>query len=79
MCSLSPTAEGVDVSKFDAVIAAIGETRMPKVFWRYPGCANPATSQRQSEDLAECKAVAGKGKPVVTVYACWSRFGMPMI
>ncbi len=64
----SPTAEGVDVSKFDAVIAVIGETPYAEGFGDIPAAQTLRHSQRHPEDLAVLKAVAGKGKPVVTVF-----------
>ncbi|WP_230412062.1 glycoside hydrolase family 3 protein [Undibacterium hunanense] len=61
-------ASGVDVSRYDAVIAVIGETPYAEMF----GDIGPAGSLRHSsrfpEDLAVLQAVAGKGKPVVTVF-----------
>lgn len=64
----SPTAEGVDVSKFDAVIAVIGETPYAEGFGDIPTAQTIRHSQRHPEDFAVLKAVSGKGKPVVTVY-----------
>ena len=63
----SPTAEGVDVSKFDTVIAVIGETPYAEGFGDIPLAQSLSHSQRHPEDLAVLKAVSGKGKPVVTV------------
>jgi len=61
-------ASGVDVSRYDVVIAVIGETPYAEMF----GDIGPAGSLRHSsrfpEDLAVLQAVAGKGKPVVTVF-----------
>lgn len=63
----SVDAAGVDVSKFDAVVAVIGETP----YAEGAGDIGPAGTLRHSgrypEDLAVLQAVAGKGKPVVTV------------
>lgn len=63
----SATAEGVDVSAFDVVVAVIGETP----YAEFGGDIGPAGTLRHSgrhpEDLAVLQAVAGKGKPVVTV------------
>lgn len=64
----SADAKGVDVSRFDAVIAVIGETPYAEMY----GDIGPAGTLRHSgsypEDLAVLRAVAGKGKPVVTVF-----------
>lgn len=64
----SETAQGIDVSAFDRVIAVIGETP----YAEYAGDLVPSTplshSTRHPEDLAVLKAVSGKGKPVVTVF-----------
>ncbi|MFB9246376.1 glycoside hydrolase family 3 C-terminal domain-containing protein [Massilia antarctica] len=63
----SATAEGVDVAAFDTVVAVIGETP----YAEFGGDIGPSGTLRHSgrypEDLAVLKAVAGKGKPVVTV------------
>jgi len=64
----SADAKGVDVSRFDAVIAVIGETPYAEMY----GDIGPAGTLRHSgsypEDLAVLRAVAGKGKPVVTLF-----------
>ncbi|TFW20374.1 glycoside hydrolase family 3 protein [Massilia arenosa] len=61
-------AAGVDVSKYDAVIAVIGE----RPYAEGDGDIGPGATLRHSsrypEDLAVLQAVAGKGKPVVTVF-----------
>jgi beta-glucosidase len=63
----SADASGVDVGKFDAVIAVIGE----RPYAEGDGDIGPSGTLRHSsrhpEDLAVLKAVAGKGKPVITV------------
>jgi beta-glucosidase len=63
----SPDARGVDVTKYDAVIAVLGEAP----YAEGDGDIGPAGTLRHSsrypQDLAVLKAVAGKGKPVVTV------------
>jgi beta-glucosidase len=63
----SADAANVDVSKFDAVIAVIGETP----YAEGAGDIGPSGTMRHTgrypEDLAVLKAVAGKGKPVITV------------
>jgi beta-glucosidase len=65
--SFSEDAAGVDVSKFDVVVAVIGETP----YAEGAGDIGPASTLRHSgrypEDLAVLQAVAGKGRPVVTV------------
>ena len=65
--TFSENAEGVDVAAFDVVVAVIGETP----YAEFGGDIGPAGSLRHSgrhpEDLAVLKAVAGKGRPVVTV------------
>ena len=57
----------VDVALFDAVIAVIGETP----YAESAGDIKPESSLRHSaryaDDLAVLKAIAGRGKPVVTV------------
>ncbi len=64
----SATGADVDVSQFDAVIAVIGE--MP--YAEGKGDIKPGTSLAHSvrypEDLAALQTVAGKGKPVITVF-----------
>ncbi|MDF3035020.1 MAG: beta-glucosidase [Paucimonas sp.] len=66
--TFSADAAKVNVSKFDAVIAVIGETP----YSEGDGDLGPARTLRHSErfpeDLAVLKAVAGKGRPVVTVF-----------
>jgi len=61
-------AAGVDVRKFDAVIAVVGE----RPYAEGEGDIGPAGTLRHSsrhpEDLAVLQAVAGKGKPVITVF-----------
>ena len=64
----SANGEGVDVSKFDVVVAVIGE----RPYAEGAGDIGPAGTLRHSgrypEDLALLNRVAGKGKPVVTVF-----------
>ncbi|GAB3369972.1 glycoside hydrolase family 3 protein [Massilia agri] len=66
--SFSLDAKGVDVSKFDVVVAVIGE----RPYAEGDGDIGPNGTLRHSgrhpEDLAVLQAVAGKGKPVVTVF-----------
>ncbi|MDB5961842.1 MAG: beta-glucosidase [Massilia sp.] len=58
----------VDIKRFDAVIAVIGE----RPYAEGDGDIGPAATLRHSsrypEDLAVLQAVAGKGKPVLTVF-----------
>ena len=60
-------AGGVDLARFDAVIAVIGE----RPYAEGDGDIGPSGTLRHSsrypEDLALLQAVAGKGKPVITV------------
>jgi beta-glucosidase len=66
--TFSVDGKNVDVSKFDAVIAVIGE----RPYAEGDGDIGPNGTLRHSsrypEDLAVLQAVAGKGKPVVTVF-----------
>lgn len=61
-------AKGVDLSRFDAVIAVVGE----RPYAEGDGDIGPSGTLRHSsrypEDLAVLDAVAGKGKPVITVF-----------
>jgi beta-glucosidase len=63
----STDAAGVDLAKFDAVVAVIGE----RPYAEGDGDIGPSGTLRHSsrhpEDLAVLKTVAGKGKPVITV------------
>ncbi|WP_229261942.1 glycoside hydrolase family 3 protein [Duganella guangzhouensis] len=65
--TFSENAAGVDISKFDAVIAVIGETPYAEGDGDIGPAGTLRLSGRHPEDLAVLKAVAGKGKPVVTV------------
>jgi beta-glucosidase len=64
----SVDARNVDVSRFDAVVAVIGE----RPYAEGDGDIGPGGTLRHSsrypEDLAVLKTVAGKGKPVITVF-----------
>ncbi len=64
----SADAAGVDVSRFDAVIAVIGETPYAEGAGDIGASGTLRHSSRYPEDLAVLKAVAGKGKPVITVF-----------
>ncbi|HWW69653.1 MAG TPA: glycoside hydrolase family 3 N-terminal domain-containing protein [Duganella sp.] len=65
--TFSENADGVDVGKFDAVIAVIGETPYAEGDGDIGPSGTLRLSGRHPEDLAVLRAVAGKGKPVVTV------------
>jgi beta-glucosidase len=66
--TFSVDGKGVDVSKFDAVVAVIGE----RPYAEGDGDIGPSGTLRHSsrypEDLAVLRNVAGKGAPVVTVF-----------
>ncbi|MFN3789664.1 glycoside hydrolase family 3 N-terminal domain-containing protein [Massilia sp.] len=66
--SFSVDGKGVDVSRFDVVVAVIGE----RPYAEGDGDIGPSGTLRHSsrypEDLAVLQQVAGKGKPVVTVF-----------
>jgi beta-glucosidase len=63
----SAAAADVDVSRFDAVIAIIGETPYTEGFGDIPASKTLQHSRHYPEDLAVLQAVSGKGKPVITV------------
>ena len=63
----SADAQDVDVSKFDAVIAVIGETPYAEGAGDIGPSGTLRHSGRYPEDLAVLEKVAGKGKPVITV------------
>ncbi len=63
----SATGTGVDVAAFDTVIAVIGETPYAEGDGDIGPSGTLRHSGRHPEDLAVLQAVAGKGKPVVTV------------
>jgi beta-glucosidase len=63
----SATARGVDLSKFDAVIAVIGETPYAETKGDILAPSSLLHSGRYPEDLAVLQAVSGKGKPVIIV------------
>lgn len=64
----SVDAKGVDVSRFDAVVAVIGETPYAEMYGDIGPAGTLRHSGRYPEDLAVLQAVAGKGKPVVTLF-----------
>ncbi|MFZ6654566.1 glycoside hydrolase family 3 N-terminal domain-containing protein [Undibacterium sp. TJN19] len=61
-------AKGVDVSRYDAVIAVIGETPYAEMYGDIGPSGTLRHTGRFPEDLAVLQAVAGKGRPVVTVF-----------
>ena len=63
----SDNAAGVDVSKYDVVIAVIGETPYAEGDGDIGPAGTLRLSGRHPEDLAVLQAVSGKGKPVVTL------------
>ncbi|MTW09440.1 glycoside hydrolase family 3 protein [Pseudoduganella eburnea] len=64
----SVDAKGVDLSRFDAVIAVIGERPYAEGDGDIGSSGTLRHSSRYPEDLAVLEAVAGKGKPVITVF-----------
>ena len=63
----SETAQGVDLSRFDAVIAVLGETPYAEFSGDITLADSLRHSSRYPEDLAALRAVSGRGVPVVTV------------
>ncbi|RJG23948.1 glycoside hydrolase family 3 protein [Massilia cavernae] len=63
----SADAGGVEVAQFDAVIAVIGEAPYAEGAGDIGPSGTLRHSSRYPEDLALLQAVAGKGKPVVTL------------
>jgi beta-glucosidase len=64
----SADASGVDPSRFDAVIAVIGEDPYAEGDGDIVPSGTLRHSSRYPEDLAVLQKVHGKGKPVVTVF-----------
>ncbi len=64
----SADGANVNVKDFDVVVAVIGEGPYAEGDGDIGPAANLRHSARYPEDLAVLKAVAGKGKPVVTVF-----------
>ncbi len=64
----SPTASGVDLSGYKAVIAVIGETPYAEGAGDINRAGTLEHARRFPEDLAVLDAVSGKGVPVVTVF-----------
>ena len=63
----SESAAGIDAAAFDAVIAVIGETPYAEGDGDIGPSGTLRHSARHPEDLAVLQAVAGKGRPVITV------------
>ncbi len=63
----SETGQGVDVSRFDAVVAVIGETPYAEGSGDIAVSGTLRHSSRYPEDLSVLETVAAKGTPVVTV------------
>jgi len=72
--TFSEKAEGVDVQKFDAVIAVLGEKPYSEFFGDLSAGLNRRAPETMihadlfPEDLRVLEKVSGKGKPVVTVF-----------
>ncbi|HEX8602135.1 MAG TPA: glycoside hydrolase family 3 N-terminal domain-containing protein [Pseudoduganella sp.] len=64
----SADGAGVDVADYDVVLAVIGEGPYAEGDGDIGPAGNLRHSSRYPEDLAVLQAVAGKGKPVVTVF-----------
>jgi beta-glucosidase len=64
----SVDGQSVDVSAFDAVIAVIGEGPYAEGDGDIDPSGTLRHSGRHPEDLAALQTVAGKGKPVITVF-----------
>jgi beta-glucosidase len=63
----SQTAQGVDLTSFDAIVAVIGETPYAETMGDIMPSATLRHSDRYPEDLAVLQAVASSHKPVITV------------
>ena len=66
--TLRESVDGVDPSRFDAVVAVIGETPYAEMMGDIVPSDTVAHSRRFPEDLATLQAAAKTGKPVVTVF-----------
>ncbi|MFI4958512.1 MAG: glycoside hydrolase family 3 N-terminal domain-containing protein [Lysobacterales bacterium] len=64
----SETAQGIDLSRFDAIMAVIGETPYAETMGDIMPSATLRHSDRHPEDLAVLQTVAKVGKPVVVVF-----------
>jgi beta-glucosidase len=62
------TAQGVDLTRFDAIVAVIGEKPYAETMGDIVPSATLRHSDRYPEDLAVLKLVAKAHKPVVTVF-----------
>jgi beta-glucosidase len=62
------TAAKADVAGFDAVIAVIGELPYAEMKGDIVAPASLAAGERFPEDLQALRRVAGRGKPVITVF-----------
>lgn len=60
--------QGVRVADFDAVVAVIGETPYAEGVGDIPPWGTLRHADRHPEDLKVLQAVAGQGRPVVTVF-----------
>ncbi len=66
--SFSIDGRGVRLADYDAVIAVIGETPYAEGNGDIPPWGTLRHADRHPEDLAALQAVAGQGKPVITVF-----------
>ncbi len=64
----SETGQGVDVRRFDAVIAVIGENPYAEFRGDIPLSETLRHTNRYPEDLSVLQAVSGRGVPVITVF-----------
>ncbi|TAL89496.1 MAG: glycoside hydrolase family 3 protein, partial [Rhodanobacter sp.] len=66
--SYSAMAQGIDLTRFDAIVAVLGETPYAETMGDIVPSATLRHSDRHPEDLAVLQAVAKAHKPVVTVF-----------
>lgn len=64
----SSNGRGVQIANFDAIIAVVGETPYAEGNGDIGPTQTLEHSSRYAEDLSVIKVVAGKGKPVITVF-----------
>ena len=64
----SADAKDVDVKAYQAVLAVIGETPYAETAGDLKPGTSLAHTARYPEDLKALQAVAGKGKPIITVF-----------
>jgi beta-glucosidase len=64
----SPDAKGVNVADFDTVVAVLAESPSAEFNGDIGPAGTLSHSSRYPQDLAVLQAVAGKGKPVVTLF-----------